>query len=289
MKFSSILTISAASICFIACTETKTSTATDRQQIDQTESTDEASVERDSLIALFNNINEDILQIKEMESIISMPSNLRGENGKSAVEMRDGLLAIQQTLQIRRQKLDELEKKLSVADKQNAELLKMVENMKAQMEESNKTIADLTQQLAEANNTITTLNSTVDSLNNSVAVATAEKNQTEQRNKELIEEVNKCFYVIGSKKELKEHKIIETGFLRKTKIMQGDYESSYFTQVDRRSLTVIPLDSKKAKVLTNQPSDSYSITTDASGMKSLNIMNPSKFWATGNYLVVQTD
>lgn len=289
MKLLSIFTISATSLLVVACSKTKSHTSVEQKQAVETIADDGMSAEHDSLISIFNSINDDIQQIKEMESIISMPSNLRGENGKSAVELRDDLMAIQRTLEMRRKKLDELEKKLSSADKQNADLIRMAENMKAQIEENHRTITTLSQQLSDANKTIESLNSTVDSLNTSVALVTAEKNEADQQNQALTEEVYKCFYAIGTKKELKEHKIIETGFLKKTKIMQGDFEASYFTQADRRSLTVIPLYSKKAKVITSQPTDSYSITTDSSGMKTLSIMNPSKFWATSNYLVIQTD
>ena len=71
--------------------------------------------------------------------------------------------------------------------------------------------------------------------------------------------------------------------------MPEDFQRSYFTMADQRSLTSLPLHSKKAKVLTSQPSDSYQIVNDANGMKVLNITNPEKFWATYKYLVIQVD
>ena len=107
--------------------------------------------------------------------------------------------------------------------------------------------------------------------------------------KELTDELNTCYYAIGSKKELQDNNIIKTGFLRKTKIMQGDYEMSYFTAVDKRNLTQLPLHSKKAKVMTNQPADSYRIQDGNGGMKVLVITNPTKFWNASNFLVIQID
>ena len=300
MKISTSLSISVLSLLTVACSNSDKNTnsnGSDTLLMSEQEVTiDPVVAQRDSLIALFNDISGDIIQIKDMEAIISLPTNMQTENGRTVPQMRDDLLAIQQTLQIRRQKLEELEKKLKATDQQNAdyasrngELLKMIDNLKTQMAENEKTITSLTEQLAAAKTTITELNTTVDSLNTSVANVTAEKNAAEEKNLQLTNEMNQCFYAIGSKSELKSHKIIETGFLRKTKIMQGDFETGYFTKADRRSLTTIPLYSKNAKVLTNQPKDSYSISKDVNGNKTLNIMNPTKFWSTGNYLVIQTD
>ena len=300
MKISTSLSISVLSLLTVACSNSDKNTnsnGSDTLLMSEQEVTiDPVVAQRDSLIALFNDISGDIIQIKDMEAIISLPANMQTENGRTVPQMRDDLLAIQQTLQIRRQKLEELEKKLKATDQQNAdyasrngELLKMIDNLKTQMAENEKTITSLTEQLAAAKTTITELNTTVDSLNTSVANVTAEKNAAEEKNLQLTNEMNPCFYALGSKSELKSHKIIETGFLKKTKIMQGDFETGYFTKADRRSLTTIPLYSKNAKVLTNQPKDSYSISKDANGNKTLNIMNPTKFWSTGNYLVIQTD
>ena len=102
-------------------------------------------------------------------------------------------------------------------------------------------------------------------------------------------QLNECFYVIGSKSELKEHKIIETGFLKKTKVMPDEFQHNYFTKADIRNLNSLSLHSKKAKVLTNQPADSYEIVEDENGIKVLNILNPEQFWSTYKYLVIQID
>ena len=84
------------------------------------------------------------------------------------------------------------------------------------------------------------------------------------------------------------NKIIESGFLKKTKVLQGDYDTQFFNIGDKRTLNKINLHSKKAKVLTNHPSNSYQIV-DRDGIKVLEITNPNAFWNLTNYLVVQVD
>jgi hypothetical protein len=115
-----------------------------------------------------------------------------------------------------------------------------------------------------------------------------QRDQKEQENVQLQNEMNKCYYVAASKKELKSHNILESGFLKKSKLMAGDFDKTFFTTSDRRSLNEIKLHSKKAKVLTNQPAASYSII-DEDGQKVLRITNKDQFWSLGNYLVIQID
>ncbi|MDE5800357.1 MAG: hypothetical protein K2H74_04980, partial [Paramuribaculum sp.] len=174
--------------------------------------------------------------------------------------------------------------------------LTMIQNLESQIKANETTIADLTNQLSEANVRIESLSGTVDELNQTVENVTNELGQAkeenatmQQQNAELDEQANRCYYVIGSSSELKKHNVTQGGFLKKTKV-KGDYvDNSYFTAADRRALTRIPTHSKKAKVLSSQPADSYSITDDASGNKVVNILNSTRFWGTMNYLVIQVD
>ena len=101
--------------------------------------------------------------------------------------------------------------------------------------------------------------------------------------------MNICYYAIGTGKELKAHNLMQSGFLRKTKVMPSNFDQSYFTTGDKRSLRTINLGSKKAKVMTNQPEDSYEIVEAANGMKVLKITNPTRFWNQSNFLIVKTD
>lgn len=290
MKIKTLIAATALSAFAVACSDGNRSTSDAQATLTEgeTETVDPVFAERDSLIALFNDISGDMIQLKQVEQVVSVPGNLSGDCPQTP-QLRDDIAAIRQTLEDRRQRLAELESKLKSSSTQNKNLLAMIDNLKAQMEQNEATIASLTSQLEAANRTIAGLNTQVDSLNNSVAAVSAEKAAADARNQVLTDDLNRCFYVLGSKSELKDHKIIETGFLRKTKIMQGDYETSYFTKADRRTLTQIPLYSKKAKVLTNQPADSYTISTDSKGLKTLEITNPGRFWGASNYLVVQTD
>lgn len=248
-----------------------------------------ALANQDSLLVLMNDVAEGMAQIKQMENILSSTNDLSAESQDKRRQIRNDMMVIQQTLQMRRDRLDELEKKLKNSSSDNSTLQKSIATLKQQIADQESTIESLRNDLANANIHIERLTANVDSLNTEMANVNAAKEQVEQEANSLTNELNTCYYALGSKKELKDHKLIETGFLRKTKIMPEDFEQSYFTQADKRTLLNIDLHSKKAKVLTNQPADSYQIMEAPNGNKVLKIVAPSRFWNTSNFLIVQID
>lgn len=291
-KIGKLGVFAASVILLAACGDEKKATSTDDTSVDQLvqtrDSLQQVIANQDSLLSLINELGDGMEQIKMLENILSS-ENLQSETPDRRDKIRNDMADIQRTLNERRQRLAELEARLNKSNANNAHLRQAITSLKSQIAAQVTTIESLRKDLASANIYIDQLTQDVDSLNSAVATTIEEKNVVEQKNEELTNQLNTCYYVIGSKSELKAHDIIETGFLKKTKIMPEDFQRSYFTMADQRSLTSLPLHSKKAKVLTSQPSDSYQIVNDANGMKVLNITNPEKFWATYKYLVIQVD
>lgn len=250
---------------------------------------------QDSLLALVNDISDGMSQIKELEHIIAIPGNLQGDSESRKNQIRADMVAIQNALQLRRQRLEELEAKLAATSKENSTFARTIKTLKAQIQEQQTEISTLTNQLAAANiqieelgNTVRDLTSTVDTLSSNYQNEREQRAAAEKEALELENEINACYYAVGSKSNLKAAKIIETGFLRKAKIMKGEFDPNYFTTADKRTLSKIPLHSKKAKVLTSQPQSSYTIT-DEGGQKVLTITDPAQFWRLSNFLVVEVD
>lgn len=246
-----------------------------------------ALAEKDSLMALMNDIADGMQQIKEMEDIVTV-QNLNSETPDRKQQLRNDVVLIQQSIEQKKKRLAELEKRLSQSTNYSDDMKKTIESLKKQLATQESTINDLRTQLAAAHIEINNLNTRVDSLNTVNATVKQEKKQAQEEATKMANELNTCFYVIGSKKELKAHKIIETGFLRKTKIMEGDFEKSYFTKADKRTLGEIALHSNKAQVMSKHPAESYTIIDTPSG-KVLKITNSTKFWEVSNYLIVKVD
>ncbi len=244
--------------------------------------------DRDSLLSLVNDISAGMDQIKRLENILSVSNSSNGETTSQREQIRADIAAIQQTLEQRRQQLADLEAKLNKSALTNSNLRKTIETLRNQIDTQSAEIETLRTSLDEANAQIGTLNTKVDSLNVTVDTITNQRDAAQLHSVELANELNTCYYVAASSKELKQHKIIESGFLRKTKIMKGDYDQSFFIKADKRNLTTINLHSKKAEVLTNQPAGSYEIL-EKNGQKVLRILDAESFWSLSNYLVIKID
>ena len=246
-----------------------------------------ALAEKDSLMALMNEINEGMNQLKELQDVVSV-QNLSGETPDRKAQLRSDMELLQKSVAERKKRLADLEKRLKQSQNYNEEMQKTIDTMKRQLANQQATIDDLTNQLAQAHIVINTLNTRVDSLNTVNTEVREETARAKEETARVTNEMNVCYYAIGNKKELKQNHIIETGFLKKTKIMEGDYEKSYFTKADKRTLSAIPLHSKKAKLLSKHPVGTYQLV-DEGGTKSLHITDPGRFWELSNYLIVQID
>lgn len=288
-KFAFIL---AASAMLTACSgsdKQSQSTAADSSLTDASrQELIEAINERDQLLALVNEINATTAEIKNLEHIVSI--NASQSEATQDAQINSDLQAIQDALEQRRKKIEELERKLKSSNSSNTSLLATIDGLKSQLASQAVEIRDLSARLGAAQEQIEALDQTVAALTDSVQTVAAQRDAAQQQAYEQEQSANACYYVVATREELKSHNIIEDGgFLKKTKVMDGDFDKTFFITRDKRTLTQIPLHSTKAKVLTSyQPKDSYEIV-DVNGQKVLRILNPAKFWGVSNYLVVQVD
>ena len=82
---------------------------------------------------------------------------------------------------------------------------------------------------------------------------------------------------------MKDHKILVKGDV----LENEDFDKDYFTKIDIRKTTSIPLGSKYAKMYTTHPAGSYSLLKDSNGEYTLRISDPAKFWSVSKYLVIR--
>lgn len=287
MKKIVTLALTALLIASSSCSNKKQEEELRQQQALNEATTEElrsAIADRDQLIGLVNEISTGMDQIKQLENILTVSG--KNETPGQRDQILADIAAIQATLTQRRERLAELEKKLNSSNLTNTNLKKTIAQLQGQIDSQTREIETLRTNLDEAKASISSLSGQVDSLHSTVTTVVAQRDSTDNANVELTNELNTCYYAIGNKDELQANKIIETGFLRKTKIMEGDFDRKFFTRADKRTLTQIDLNSTKAEVLTKQPAGSYTID-DVNGHKVLRITNPAQFWSLTNYLVIK--
>ena len=129
---------------------------------------------------------------------------------------------------------------------------------------------------------IADLDKTITGLNDNVSTLKEESSKKTETINDQDAQLNTAWFVFGTKKELKEQRILDG-----SKVLQANFNKSYFTKIDIRVQKEIKLYSKSAKILTMHPSSSYTLQQDANKQYVLRISNPQLFWSTSKYLVIQ--
>ena len=150
-------------------------------------------------------------------------------------------------------------------------------------------IEELQAELASKNIRIQELDAAVTDLNAVKSELTAENEAKAKTVAEQDKALNTAWFVFGTKKELKDQKILSgSGLFKKGSVLKdGDVNKDYFTQVDIRTTKEIKLYSKDADILTTHPTGSYALEKDDKGQLTLKITNPKEFWSVSKYLVIQ--
>ena len=244
--------------------------------------------ERDRLLVLVKEISEGMDEIKRLENIMSISGPTSPESRAAHDALLRDITRVRSTLRQRREQLDRLEEQLRESELFSTSLADASDAMKKQLDSQTREIDTLRSRLREANEHIADLNSAVDSLNVTIDEVTSRKDSVERSAGRIEAEMNRCHYVVASKKSLREHRILQTGFLRKTRLMDSDFDPGFFATADRRTLRAIDCGSGKPRLLTRHPADSYQMA-DSAGHHMLVITDPDRFWQITGYLVVQSD
>ena len=242
----------------------------------------------DSLMLLMGDIYTGLDSINAQEGLLYNMGS--GDNTDRRAEIRQNLANIKARLNANKQVLDQMQAKLDASGNQNAVLNKTITQLKQRLESQDKKIADLETQLATAKEEITNLSNQVTETQEQVKTETAAKEQAQAEAAASDAAANTVYYAIGTNKELKKNGLLEKKFLGQTKVLKGDeINLGYFTKVDKRNLKSIPTNSKKVKIWTSVPQESYRIVENADKTKTINILNPNEFWKYSPYLVIQVD
>ena len=227
-------------------------------------------------------------QIRHLENIMTVSGTHAKENPSQRTRILSDISSLKRTLKQRREQLAQLETRLEESSLYTDEIKSTVKILYNQIDTQTREIENLRGQLTMANARIDSLNNAVDSLNTTMATINDNLDMANAASTRLEDELNTCYYIVASKSELKKHQILETGFLRKSRLLKGDFDKGSFVIGDKRTMHTIELDSDKARVHTNHPEDSYAIRKE-NNKKILVILDPEKFWSLTNYLVIQTD
>jgi chromosome segregation ATPase len=244
-------------------------------------------------IKSFNEIQDNLDSIKTKEMIIT--ENTEGKTElKTEVkdQINNDINLIYNLLTETKNKLSDMRKKLGKAEYQIDELEKMVAHLTKQLEEKDMEIESLRRQLEQLNIQVTMLTRNVQDLKTENAEQEGVIKDQAGVIKETTDELNTAYYVIGTKKSLKENNILtsEGGFIGigKNKKLSEDFNTELFTKIDIRQTTQIMAPGKKAQIVTTHSTSSYKISGEGDS-RVIEILDKNEFWKASKYLVIVTD
>jgi chromosome segregation ATPase len=245
--------------------------------------------------ALVSDIESNINAIKEREKMISIESEKNETDSKeSKKQILEDLKTINALMVENKTNMEELNKKLQGSYYQSGKFKKMAEELELRIITQATEIETLNTQVGELVARNETLNTKVDSLfiintNNTEVIA-----QNTATIQTMDEQLHTAYYTSGTSAELIEKQIInkEGGFIGIGKVEQlnPQINKSDLTLVDIRTISSIPVNSKKLELVTKHPTDSYEIVLneEAKQVDKLVILDPDKFWESSKLLVMVT-
>ncbi len=235
----------------------------------------------------FNAIQANLDSIKQMEKIISDQTDVDNPEARKSNEenINRDIDAIYQLLLKNKQIVDRLRNQLNSSGQKNSELEKMIANLSEQIRTKDIEIMELKADLSRKNLQIEDLEANLEAME-------AINKQRAAEIEAKINELNTVYYIAGTKKLLEEKGVVtsEGGVLGigKTLKIASNPDISLFTKADLRELSALPVFSKKAKLITIHPAESYQfIQGTEKQIDSLKILYPDDFWSSSKFLVVE--
>jgi len=241
------------------------------------------TAEVNQMLSVVNLIEDNFEQIKQAENYVTFQADQQEIAQDSLGRIVNDIEIIRRTLVENKSQIASLKNQLMSNRKASGEMKRLVARLTAEVEKHVKTITSLQEQLAFKNVRIQQLDELVITLNDSISTLQENVSGKEVQLSKKDEQLNKVWFVFGTKKELREQEIYTRNGL-----MEEGFNKDYFLEADARTLTDIPLYSKKAKLLTNHPTSSYQFERVNDNLV-LRITDAKKFWEISRYLVIQVE
>ena len=247
----------------------------------------ETQVQIDQFMASFNDIQQNLNTIKQKEHVIDLNTADTSEMTPDMVnQVNDDILLIYQLMEENKQALNILKQQLQSSGIKNQQLEATLSLYEEQMLQKDDEISLLKQNLEDLNFNMQELNAQVADMQQNIDTM---QQVTQQQDQTIIQQdadLHRAFYVVGTKNELKDNSILTRDGVLSGLSLDANFDKSYFTEIDYRNLTEIPLNNNKIEVLTQHPSSSYTLVGDNNNIEKIQITNQDDFWSFSKFLVI---
>ena len=201
--------------------------------------------EINDMMGTLNEIQEGFREINEAENRVDVVKD--GEGTNKTKQIKENIRFISTTMKHNRELLAKLQQQLKASTIKGDQLKKTVENLMKQLDEKEQQLQQLRAELDAKDIHISELDETINNQNTNISNLKTESSQKTDVINSQDRQLNTAWFVFGTKKELKEQQILVNG-----KVLQSNFNKSYFTKIDIRQNKEIKLYSNSAKLLTMQ-------------------------------------
>lgn len=242
--------------------------------------------EMEQLLADVNNLTAGMQSLREAEHLLTLETEKENKGSKSKQQiarLKNDIQAISEAIAGYKTQIAKLEGK---SKSQSVEFKRMIANLNAELELRSEKINEITGQLAATNKELAVKVEEVKILTQNVDSLDKESKTQQITIAEQDQAIHMANYLIGTRKELKDAAVISRQGIFCPPIVSSQVQNADFISIDIREVKNIPLNNKKAKVLSAHPVDSYALEADEEGNLVLKINDENVFWKQTKYLVV---
>ncbi len=269
-----------------------------KQQAEQLEqkvdSLQAVTAERDATIEIFREdfsaIQASLDSIRRLERM--MPESGESESrlsGNQRNQIVNDIISINSLLEENQELIASMKRRLSTSNVQSTKLQAMIEDLEEQSNELQQNLQARDTEVGELSQMVKEQRENIDMLQQQVTEATEYSALQMDTLNMRTTALNRAYYTVGSISELKDEGIVERqgGILGigSTPVLRSDFAREQFTPVDIREIEFIPLESKKAELISVHPGESYRISGDNQA-DTLFIEDPNLFWTATKFLIV---
>ena len=278
-----LLFFAACTVAVASCNQDAVKKA-EQAALQQRDSLEQIIAQKDNeindMMTTLSDIEEGFREITEAQNRVTLAKSGEGTNTKQRIT--ENLQFIQSAMQQNKELINKLKQQVRESTVKGGQLKKIIDNLTQQMEVKDKQLQSLREELDKKDIHIAELDEKVADLNTNVSSLKEENTQKSETISTQDKALHTAWFVFGTKKELKEQKILDDG-----EVLRSNFNKEYFTKIDIRIDKEIKLYSKSAEILTSHPTSSYTLQRDANKQYVLRINDPQSFWSTSKYLVIQ--
>ena len=260
---------------------------TEKANLNQTIQTKDSLV--NDMENTFGEIESNMTFIREKRSQIASLQTEGGKNKKQLIA--EDVKLMNTMLEESSKKIAELEEKLRKSGMNLKSYEKRLQALNETIEKQNTEIAELKKTVDTQSASLAEFDTRVKKLDSDIRQQSDTINYKQKVIVDKTNKLNTAYYTLGNFKKLKEEGIVsrEGAILGVGggKAIQGNFDSKYFTEVDIRQTKTIPLNVKKAVVISEHPTSSYKLVEENGQIAYLQIENPAEFWRISKYAVIQ--